>query len=184
MKGSPLSILKDSPYRYGPVTRFLHWGMALLFLAQFLSAAAHWALPRENALRGFLWTYHVDLGITIFCLVLIRGVWGLVNLNRRPPHTGSFAAAAKAGHAVLYVLMILVPGVRILAAAGSTRGLSYFGLEVFPARETEIAWTQLPAEWHGEMGWLLALVVLGHIAMAVGYHSVIRRDGTLARMAR
>lgn len=174
--------LQDTPSRYGLISRALHWGMALLFLAQFASAAAHWALPRENALRETLWSYHVDLGITLFVLVLLRGIWGLINLQRRPAHSGALGAAAQAGHAALYALMIVVPGTRILAAAGSDRGLSYLGMTVFAPREAEVVWMQAPSEWHGELGWILALIVLGHIAMAVGWHHLIQRDGQLQRM--
>ena len=91
--------------------------------------------------------------------------------------------AAVAGHAAIYALMIFVPAVRILAAAGGTRGLSYLGLQIVPPRETAIAWTQPLAEWHGEAGWILAALVLGHIAMAVGWHRMVKRDGVLSRMA-
>lgn len=177
-----MTRLSDNPDRYGVASRILHWGMAILFLAQFISAAAHWALPRENALREALWSYHPDLGITLFLLVLIRGAWGLANIPNRPPHSGAIGRAAVAGHVAIYALMIIVPTVRILASAGSDRGLSYLGATIFPARETEIAWMQAPAEWHGEMGWILALLVLGHIAMATIWHHLIQRDGTLQRM--
>ena len=51
-----MTQLIDRPDRYGLVTRLFHWGMAALFAAQFASAAAHWALPRENPLRETLWT--------------------------------------------------------------------------------------------------------------------------------
>ncbi|WP_371153246.1 cytochrome b [Jannaschia sp. 2305UL9-9] len=173
----------DTPARYGLISRALHWGMAVLFAAQFASAAAHWALPRENALRETLWSYHTTLGTTLFLLVLIRGLWGLVNLARRPRDVGPAGRAAAAGHLAIYALMVIVPGSRILAAAGGTRGFSYLGAEVFPAREVEIAWMQIAAEWHGEMGWILALLVLGHAAMAVIWHQIIRRDDVLRRMA-
>lgn len=175
--------LSDSPDRYGLVTRILHWGMAILFLAQFISAAAHWALPRENALREALWSYHTNLGVTLFLLAFLRGIWGLLNMPKRPPHSGLVGQAATAGHMVIYALMVIVPAVRILASAGGTRGLNYFGMNIFPARQAEIAWMQVPAEWHGEMGWILALVVLGHIAMAAIWHHLILRDDTMHRMA-
>jgi cytochrome b561 len=157
--------------------------MAALFAAQFLSAAAHWALPRENALRDALWTYHTNLGTTLFLLVLLRGVWGILNLRKRPSHSGLMGQAAKAGHFALYALMVIVPAVKLIASAGGKRGLSYFGIEIFPARETAIAWTQSVAEWHGEIGWILAALVLGHIAMAVVWHRVIKRDDVLSHMA-
>ncbi|MEO9529368.1 cytochrome b/b6 domain-containing protein [Roseibium sp.] len=156
--------------------------MAALFAVQFLSAAAHWALPRENALRETLWGSHSALGTTLFLLVLLRGLWGLANIPQRPTHSGAAGQAALLGHVAIYLLMVLVPAVRLLAAAGGTRGFSYLGIPVFPARETAIAWTQAPAEWHGELGWILALVVLGHIAMATVWHRLIQRDNVLQRM--
>lgn len=175
--------LFDTPARYGLVSRAFHWAMAALFAAQFLSAAAHWGLPRDNPVRELLWSYHVSLGTTLFLLVLLRGLWGLANIPRRPHDSGVAGRAAVAGHVALYALMVIVPGVRLLGAAGSTRGLSYFGIPVFPARETEIAWMQVPAEWHGELGWILALLVLGHIALATIWHRLIRHDTVMLRMA-
>lgn len=41
----------NTPERYGIVSCLLHWAMAVLFAAQFVSAAAHWTLPREIATR-------------------------------------------------------------------------------------------------------------------------------------
>ena len=178
-----MTNLTDSPDRYGLVSRAFHWGMAALFAAQFLSAAAHWALAKESTLRDALWSYHVNLGTTLFLLVLLRGVWGLLNLKKRPGHSGLMGKAAAAGHIALYALMVIVPAVRLIAAAGGKRGLSYFGIEIFPARETAIAWTQSAAEWHGEMGWILAVLVLGHIAIAVVWHRLIKRDDVLSHMA-
>lgn len=175
--------LKDTPDRYGLISRALHWGMAALFLAQFVSAAAHWALPRGHGIRDALWSYHSDLGLTLFLLVLIRGAWGLLSLRNRPHDTGLIHRAAAAGHLALYALMVLVPATRILSSIGGTRGLSYLGTELVAPRETAIKWMQAPAEWHGELGWLLALIVLGHIAMAVGYHRLLRNDGALEKMA-
>ena len=175
--------LADTPRRYGLVTRTLHWGMAILFAAQFVAAAARAILPKENGIREALWSYHTDLGLTLFLLVLARGVWGIANISRRPPlHSGPVGRAALAGHAAIYTLMVVVPFVRILAAASGTRGLSYFGVPIFPAREAEIAWMQGPSEWHGEMGWLLALLIIGHAGMAVFWHHYKKRDGTLQRM--
>lgn len=178
-----MTSLSDSPDRFGPVSRAFHWSMAALFSLQFLSAGAHWALSRGDALRETLWSYHVNLGFTLFLLVLMRGVWGLLNLGNRPRQSGLMGRAATAGHVALYALMVIVPGIKILAAAGGTRGFSYFGIPVFEARETAIAWTQVAAEWHGTLGWLLAALVIGHIAMAVVWHRLIQRDGVLQHMA-
>ncbi len=179
-----MSDLTDTPQRYGAVSRALHWGMALLFLAQFASALVHWGLERGNALRDALWSYHADLGLTLLVLVLLRGAWGVANLGSRPGQSADLLGrAASVGHGLLYLLMIAVPGVKLLAAAGSARGLTYLGMQVVPPQAVEIAWMQAPAALHGAMGWLLLALILGHIAMAVGYHRIIARDATLTRMA-
>lgn len=178
-----MTSLTDSPDRYGIVTRFFHWGMAALFAAQFASAAAHWALPRENALRETLWTYHADLGVTLFLLVLLRGIWGIWNLRIRPSESGLMGYASKAGHAGLYALMVVVPVLKIIGSAGGTRGFSYLGLQIFPARDAAIAWTKMISDWHGTLGWILAALVLGHISAALIWHQLIKRDGVLNRMA-
>lgn len=178
-----MTQLSDSPDRFGLVSRAFHWGMAALFAAQFLSAAAHSALARENALRDALWSYHANLGTTLFLLFLLRGVWGLLNLRKRPVHSDLMGQAAKAGQLALYVLMVIVPAVRLLSSVGGMRGFSYFGVPIVPVRETAIAWTQIAAEWHGEMGWILGAVVIGHIVMAVVWHRWIKRDDVLRQMA-
>ncbi|MEM9499208.1 MAG: cytochrome b [Pseudomonadota bacterium] len=175
--------LIDKPNAYGFVTRTLHWGMAVLFLAQFMSASARALLPRGNEIRDSLWSYHTDLGVTLFLLVMLRGAWGLANLSNRPGHAEDFIGkAAKVGHVALYALMLVVPATRILASAGSERGLRYFGFQALPPRQVEIAWMQIPAELHGELGWLLAFVALGHILMAICWHRLVKKDNTLARM--
>ncbi|THH35654.1 cytochrome b [Aliishimia ponticola] len=179
-----MATLTDTPLRYGLVSRIFHWGMALLFLCQFASAAAHWALPRENALLETLWSYHTTLGTTLFLLVLLRGLWGLSQLSNRPePEPGLLGRAALLGHLALYALMVIIPLLRLIAAAGGTRGLSYLGIEIFAPRAEKIAWMDAAAEWHGELGWLLFFVVIGHILMAVVWHNRIQKDDTLRRMA-
>ncbi|WP_417249489.1 cytochrome b [Celeribacter sp.] len=175
--------LTDSPERYGLISRFLHWGMAILFAMQFASAAAHWALPRGSSLRETLWAYHVNLGVTLLLLVVLRGLWGLWNLRARPTEAGPMGKAAKAGHAALYALMAIVPSLKIIGAAGGTRGFSYLGFQIFPARETAIAWTKTISEWHGALGWSLAILVLGHIGAALVWHHLVKRDNVLKRMA-
>ncbi len=177
-----MTTISDSHDRYGFVSRILHWGMAALFAAQFLSAGLHYALPRDHPVRDFFWSYHYTVGATLFLLVLLRGIWGLANMRQRPTHPGLIGRAAVAGHLAMYVLMVVVPSVRLIAAAGSKSGFSYLGIQIFPARDTEVAWMTSLAEWHGEMGWILAFLILGHITMAIGWHHLIKRDGTLERM--
>lgn len=101
------------------------------------------------------------LGTTLFPVALLRGVWGLANIVKRPPNPASSGLPPWSG----------------------TGEFSYLGIHIYPAREVEVAWMQAAAEWHGEMGRLLALLVLGHIAMALVWHHTVRKYGVLKRMA-
>ena len=76
--------IQDSNDRYGTVSRVLHWGMALLLVWQFLSAGAH-ALLSDTAVEEFFWGTHKPLGFLLFVLIILRALWALINLSRRPP---------------------------------------------------------------------------------------------------
>ena len=49
--------VQDTPYRYGLVSRGLHWGMALLFVWQFTSAALQ-LFVEATPLESFFWPTH------------------------------------------------------------------------------------------------------------------------------
>ena len=107
----------DSTSKYGLITRVLHWGMALLFAWQFTSALAH-MLFEDTAIDEFFWGSHKPVGLVLMVLIIIRALWGLLNLKRRPP---ADSMAARLGHLALYVLMLVVPAVALFRQYGSGR---------------------------------------------------------------
>ncbi|WP_082529511.1 cytochrome b [Aurantimonas sp. Leaf443] len=175
----------DSPAGYGLVSRILHWAMALLFVWQFASALLH-VFAEDTRVEGFFWSTHYSVGVTLWLLVLLRGVWGLANLRRRPAHEGPAleAGAATLGHALLYLLMIVVPSLAILRAAFNGRGFSVYGLQlVAPGGTANPTFTEPANLLHGFLGWTLLALVAGHVAMAL-YHGLVRKDATLDRMTK
>ena len=177
--------IMDSPARYGAVTRLFHWSIATLILWQLLSMALKNTLGRENAVAGFMTGTHGAVGFVTFVLVVLRVLWALANLGRRPGHAGLAGLAAKLGHLMLYVLMIVVPGVALLRAYGGERAFSVFGIQIFAPRapdQVNQTLVDLGSNWHGELAWLLAGLILGHVVMAV-IHTALMKDRTMARMA-
>ncbi|MDO5621887.1 MAG: cytochrome b [Paracoccus sp. (in: a-proteobacteria)] len=176
----------DSSARYGAVTRLLHWGIALLMIWQLLGMVTKVVLGRESGLASMMVGTHQSLGFVLFVLILLRVVWALVNTGRRPAHgAGLMGLAAKAGHLALYVLMVFVPAVGLIRAWGNERAYNVFGWEVFVPRPEgqAVTWAvNLGNDWHGEIGWLLGALILGHIA-AVLWHRLVLRDDTMAKMA-
>ena len=174
--------LMDDPTRYGLVSRLFHWAMAALLLFQILGTLASNALGRESAVAEFMGPIHQPLGMSLFVLVLLRLLWAAMNAGRRPAQeAGAMGILAKAGHGLLYLLMLAVPAVALLRAWGGTRGLEVFGLQVFAPREVAINWAMVPAAAHGPLSLLLLLLILGHAGAAV-WHKRVKQDDVMARM--
>ena len=177
--------LADTAQGYGIVSRTLHWAMALLFTLQITSALLH-LLAGDSTAAQAIWPWHFQVGFTLWWLVLLRGTWAFANYHRRPPHEGPplLARAATAGHLALYALMVAVPTLALLRAAGRGRGVRLYGIQWLPEGTAEIpSLTAAGNALHGTLGWVLASLVVGHVAFAL-WHGLVRRDGTLGRMWR
>ena len=171
----------DTPSRYGRISRGFHWLMAALFAWQFAGAVLYVGIG-DKALTRFVGATHFTMGFSLFVLVILRGAWGLANLGRRPLHPGRVGRAAAAGHALIYILMVVVPGLSLLRQYGSGKAFAPYGIPVMPARDTKIEWMMVPADLlHYWLGFILLFVVIGHVAMAV-LHRRLWNEDVLARM--
>lgn len=180
----PQSAWLDTPARYGLISRALHWGMAALFAWQFAGMAVRLTLGR-HPVTAFMVGSHAPMGTLLLLLVLLRGAWGLASLRRRPHHApGPMGRLAALGHLALYGLMLVVPALGLLRAAGSGRGFAPFGIPLFaPFQGGPVGWMVAPANAvHGWLAWTLLALVVGHVAMVV-VHRRLWRDDVLHRMA-
>lgn len=171
----------DSLNGYGVISRMFHWLMAVLFLWQFISAILR-VFVKDSAAYGFFWSAHHTIGFSLLILVLLRGVWGLLNLSKRPRKQGAIGQLAAAGHLVIYILMFAVPALALLRSYGSGRGFSAFGIQVFQQTGVQNAALTAPGNAaHGLLGWVLLAVIVGHVFMALVHHFALR-DNTLRHM--
>lgn len=171
--------IMDSTSRYGLVSRALHWGMALLFVWQFSGAGAR-VLLEDTAIESFLWGTHRNVGVLLLTLVVLRALWALANASRRPP---AVSVMAKLGHLALYGLMIAVPTIALIRQYGSGRPLEVFGVPLMSGGGERVEWMiNLGGLLHGELGWALLVLVLGHIGMAV-LHRRLTGHSLMTRMA-
>lgn len=180
---SPTVPLRDTAAVYGRITRLLHWSIAALVLWQLLGMTLRLIFGRQPLVAFFVGS-HQPVGTVLFGLIVLRVGWALANRGNRPAHgTGLLGFGARLGHLALYAVMLAVPFAALLRAWGSDRAFAPFGFEIFPAQVPPVGWAVgIGDALHGELGWVLALLILGHVAM-VGLHEGMWRDGTLARMA-
>ncbi|GAA5236652.1 cytochrome b [Verticiella sediminum] len=172
----------DTPTGYGLISRCLHWGMALLFLWQFTGMILRITLGRTPLVSFWVGT-HASVGTLLFALVVLRIVWALLNLRHRPPHGGGTRGlAVRVGHAALYALMLVIPGLAILRAYGSGKGLNFFGMTLIEPTGVQVPALTAPASaFHGLLAWVLLAAIAGHIVMVI-VHQRLWRDDVASRM--
>ena len=182
-------MLKTTAPRYDLVSRLFHWITAMAVLVAFiLGPGGFGRLMRQGvdpATRlDIVW--HESLGVLVFVLTLLRLLW--VAVRRRPP---AFAmsrwmhVAAKAGHGLLWLLLLALPATAILALGSEGHPLTLLG-GVRVDQMQSIA--NLPiagvADW-GEVHEFLGDAIIwlaGVHAAAALFHHLVLKDGVLRSM--
>lgn len=113
-----------------------------------------------------------------------RAAWALVNVRRPPIYEGGWLGRfASAGQVALYLLMFIILVLALVRSYGSGEGWVHWGLQIISATGRQVGWiTTLANALHSPLAWLIAVLICGHILMALG-HPFIGRDGILAPMA-
>jgi cytochrome b561 len=191
--------LGNTPARWGPVSRALHWLMALMIAAQvplgFVMVDAYdaWLAGKgDTALVMALSRAHNTNGFLILILVLLRLSWRLGNPTPElPPSLAAYQRfTARVTHAALYALLIVFPltGWAALSAYDGDFPIFFFGWDdvfriVPQATEGSPFTSDLFGEIH-ETCWKIGAVILGlHVAAAL-WHEYVQKDGILTRMWR
>ena len=180
----PANVWRDTPQRYGRISRWLHWGMAVLLVWQFAGMVAKVSLGRDAALTSALAGAHAHVGLLLLVLFVVRAGWGLANSGRRPTNgAGVLGIAAWLGHMTLYLLMLVVPLLAALRMLGNNRPFAWFGwIPLNDGSGEKIEWMVAPASAaHGLLGWVLLVCIAGH-ALMVLVHRVCLKDDVAQRM--
>jgi len=170
--------------QYGAVAKVTHWIMFALVAAQFVVA---WVMPEiEWGTQPEFWiNLHLSLGALLMLLVVFRLAWRLTHSAPRPeagtPPWQRWSAGAT--HALLYVLLIVLPITGW--AASSVRGwrvtlLGLFDLPALLPKGTKLGFKA--GDMHADLlSWALLAVIGLHVFAAL-YHRFVKRDGVLQRM--
>ena len=177
--------LRNSSQAYGAVARSAHWATALFIVVAWLLGQFMNVFPR-GAPRGGALFAHMSLGLGVIVLVALRLAWRAVDPppaaiegDRFEPWLG---LAAKAGHLLLYALMIAAPilGVALQFARG--HAVPVFGLfDIASPWVADRAFSREIIGLHELAANALGVVAAGHAAAALFHHWALR-DRTLARM--
>ena len=167
---------------HDPLTRVLHWTIAIAVAAAYAIAVVREDLPKGD-FRTFLLGLHMWVGMAVLGLSVVRLVWRSAAPAIDPtPGTPAIRLLAKAAHVALYLALLLLPVVGLLGAWGKGRSVTLFGLmpllPPFPIGK-ELG-GQLE-DLHGLVGHAVMILAGLHAAAAIA-HQWVLKDGTLGRM--
>lgn len=169
--------------RYTPTAIALHWMVAVLVLGNLAFGLFMTELDLSPAkLKYYSW--HKWAGVTIFLLASARLLWRLGHPAPELPATlpAWERQAARAGHALLYVLFFAAPLSGWLFSSAGGFQTVYFGVIPLPdllGKNRELADTLKGV--HRAITWSLGAVVFVHAAAAIKHH-IIDRNDILTRM--
>lgn len=169
--------------RYTRTAITLHWLVALAILGSFSLGLTMQGLPL-SPLKLELYSWHKWAGVTIFTLVAMRLVWRLA--HQPPPLPTTMPAwqqhAARATHALLYVLMFAIPLSGWLMSSAKGFQTVYFGVLPIPdLLAKDAALGDLLRAVHQTLNFTMITIVLGHAVVAIKHH-LHDRDDVLVRM--
>ena len=174
-------MMKDTPDRYGTLTRLIHWTMAALILLQFLKLGDR-INDGEHWIGQTIVPLHGSLGILLLVLIIVRLVWSIKQRSQRPQYEGLQRILAKGGHGLLYLCMILVPLTGMARPLGAGYGLKLFGNQLVEGDGQKIEWLLAFSQIHAPLTWAFVVLAIGHIGAALNHHFVLKH-ATLTRMA-
>lgn len=171
------------PLNYDSVSKAIHWLMAIAIPLDWVIAIAREGAAKE--IRPTYMFYHKSLGLLIVALLVLRVLWRVTHTapeTEKTPFEPWAGLAAKAGHGVLYLLMIMVPVGGMMASFASARTLPFFGLfEIAGPWAEKQAFAGQIGEMHEAFAHLLLIVAFAHAVIGILHH-VVLKDRTLMKM--
>jgi cytochrome b561/polyisoprenoid-binding protein YceI len=161
----------------------LHWLIALLVFAGWgLGVYMHDLPASPDKARYYGW--HKSIGVTVFLLALLRVAWRATHAP--PPLPASVpawqASASRVSHALLYLLILVIPLTGWLMSSAKGFQTLYFGVLPIPdllGKDEPLG--KLLERVHILLAFTLAGLVGLHLAAALKHHFV-DRDAVLRRM--
>lgn len=175
------ALVRIDRYTRGAI--WLHWTIALLVLVNLAIGLLH-----DSLLEGVAGAIalHKSIGLSVLLLTLCRIAWRLA--HRPPPLPDGLArwerAGARATHAAFYALLLALPlsGWAMGSAGREARWPTrWFGLFDVPHLPVSVGVAEAGDAAHLVLGYLMAALVVLHVAAALRHHLVLR-DAVLARM--
>lgn len=175
---------RNTDISYGMVSKTIHWLTAIIIIS--LLSAGFFMKGVPEAYKGLVYMLHKSFGLLVMALTLFRIGWHVYSRVPALPLSvdNLTRKLAKAGHHLLYLLLVLMPLSGFVMSLASQRYPVFFNLFTvsipqFPANKSLAMWMN---KTHYVLAWLFITVVFLHIAAALR-HRYICQDSVFERMA-
>ena len=176
--------LRNSSSRYGWVSIFMHWGVALVVFGLFALGLWMVGLDYYSSWRKEAPDLHKSIGLVLLGVMVLRVLWRFI--SPPPPTLQSYSRmtriGAKFGHGFLYLALFAVMLAGYLISTADGVGIPVFGLFEVPALVSGLPdQADTAGVIHFYLAWVL-VIFSGLHALAALKHHFIDRDATLTRM--
>ncbi|WP_338921028.1 cytochrome b [Pseudomonas silesiensis] len=176
--------LRNSSSRYGWVSIFMHWSVALAVFGLFALGLWMVGLDYYSSWRKDAPDLHKSIGLVLLAVMLLRVLWRFI--SPPPPALQSYSRmtriGASFGHGFLYLSLFVVMIAGYLISTADGVGIPVFGLFEVPALVSGLPdQADTAGVIHFYLAWVL-VIFSGLHALAALKHHFIDRDATLTRM--
>lgn len=187
---------KNTDERYGKFAMIIHWAVAFLFLALYVSVYfRQWFTERDTDINWLALQLHLSFGVTVAVFILLRILYKLWDKSPKEPEGNQLEhLGAKLGHWALYAVMIVMPITGYFGTGVNTEFFNLFDIpkfrdtalyDIFVTNWLQLDWETFEAPMdfiHKQGGATLVWILIGtHIAAAL-YHHLHKKDNVLLRM--
>ena len=166
--------------KYGLISIFFHWGMAIIILITFLLGKN---LQDNFQNYYFILQLHNSFGLLIFTLAIFRIIWRYLNIKPDAPSNKIiFMKVASVTHIIFYILFFIIPITGYLLTNLQGDAASFFGTSLPNILDKNSELKYYIHNIHYYLGNILLLILNLHVLGAF-YHHLILKDNTLRRIS-
>lgn len=174
--------LRNTTQHYGSVTKFLHWLIFILVLANLIGGYFMGSLGDE--LKPIVYNIHKLNGLTILALIIVRLLWRLINPVPAFPKymSGLERVLAKSMHYAFYIVLIAMPltGWFMATAAGKAPHIMGIGITA-PGIPLTREFAKLNSGLHELLFYIILAMLALHI-IAAFKHKLLGKGNVFQRM--
>jgi len=175
---------KNTPNKYGLISKLLHWLSALIVIGLFI--LGYWMVDLDYYSQWYQKAPHIhqSIGILLLIATLFRLLWRYIDVT--PSAIGSHSALVKLSsklvHMALYILLLVIMITGYLISTSDGRAIEVFNWFTIPALgELFENQEDISGLVHEYAAYLLMIIATLHAIAAIKHH-VVDKDDTLTRM--